>query len=68
MEYFTELFYLAAELLVVAFGALVQTLRVMQQLLNLPHLPLAASQLAFQLLYLPPQLGQLRLRGGGWRW
>lgn len=60
--------HLAAELLVVAFGALVQTLRVMQQLLNLPHLPLAAPQLAFQLLYLPPQLGQLRLGGGGWRW
>lgn len=66
MEYFTELFYLGAELLVVALGALVQPLRVVQQLLDLPHLSLAAPQLAFQRLHLAPQLGQLRL-GGGWR-
>lgn len=64
MEYFAELFYLGAELLVVALSALVQPLRVVQQLLDLPHLPLAAPQLAFQLLHLPPQLRQLRLGGG----
>lgn len=59
--------HLGAELLVVALGALVQPLCVMQQLLDLPHLPLAAPQLAFQLFHLPPQLGQLRLGGGRWR-
>lgn len=54
MEYFTKFFYLRAEFLVIALGVLVQPLRVMQQLLDLPHLPLAAPQLALQLLHLPP--------------
>lgn len=54
MEYFTKFFYLRAEFLVIALGVPVQALGVMQQLLDLPHLPLAAPQLALQLLHLPP--------------
>lgn len=59
--------HLRAEFLIIALGALVQPLRVMQQLLDLPHLPLAAPQLALQLLHLPPKLRQLRLGRGGRR-
>lgn len=46
--------HLRAEFLVIALGVPVQALGVMQQLLDLPHLPLAAPQLALQLLHLPP--------------